>query len=134
LTWLERFSVWHIRVLEVLDSPAQWFAARNQQFPAFMTSSLGGVLTSAYPELRDQRAFCDFIAKDLWKSGLLNTDGLHVIMSAHGAAASRATEIAKQFLNFIRLICRALLRGAHSASRLSYAGFSGFQVLSLAWR
>ena len=84
-----------------MDDPKAWFAARNRPFPAMMMGSLGGVLTDAYPELRDRRDFYDLIAKDLWHAGLLNTDGLHAMMSAGGAAASRTTEIGKQFLRFI---------------------------------
>jgi hypothetical protein len=101
LGWVDRFTVWHLRILALLDDPKAWFAARNRPFPAFMTSSLGGVLMEAYPELKDQRGFYDLIAKDLWNSGLLNTDGLHAMMSAAGAGASRTTDIGKQFLQFV---------------------------------
>jgi hypothetical protein len=62
LAWVDRFTVWHLRILAFLDDPKGWFAARNRPFPAFMTSSLGNVLTEAYPELKDQRSFYDLIA------------------------------------------------------------------------
>ncbi len=101
LGWADRFTVWHLRVLAFLDDPKAWFAARNRPFPAMMMGSLSGVLTDAYPELRDRRDFYDLIAKDLWLTGLLNTDGLHAMMSAGGAAASRTTDIGKQFLRFV---------------------------------
>jgi hypothetical protein len=101
LGWVDRFTVWHLRVLAFLDNPKAWFAARSRPFPAMMMGSVSGVLTDAYPELRDQRNFYDVIAKDLWLAGLLTTDGLHTMMSAGGAAASRTTDIGKQFLRFI---------------------------------
>jgi hypothetical protein len=101
LYWGDRFTVWHLRLLAFFDDPKGWFAARGRQFPAFMTSSLGNILTKAYPELKDQRPFYDLIAKDLWNNGLMNTDGLHAMMSANGAGASRTTDIGKLFLRFI---------------------------------
>lgn len=99
--WADRFTVWHLRLLAFFDDPKGWFAARGRPFPAFMTSSLGGVLTEAYPELNSQRPFYDLIAKELWHCGLMNTDGLHAMMSASGAEGSRTTEIGKKFLRYV---------------------------------
>jgi hypothetical protein len=101
LAWVDRLTVWHLRILALFDDPKGWFAARSRQFPAFMTSSLGNVLTEAYTELKNQRPFYDLIAKDLWNNGLMNTDGLHAMMTAQGAAASRTSYIGKQLLHFI---------------------------------
>ena len=66
-----------------------------------MIGSLSQILTSAYPELQNQRAFYDLVSKDLWNNGLMNTDGLHAMMSASGTGASRSSDIGKQFLRFI---------------------------------
>lgn len=101
LSWADRFTVWHLRMLSFFDDPKTWFTARGRQFPLQMMGSLSQILTSAYPELQTQRAFYDLVAKDLWNSGLMNTDGLHTMMSASGADASRTTDIGKQFLRFI---------------------------------
>ena len=101
LSWADRFTVWHLRILSFFDDPKAWFSARGRQFPLQMMGSLSQILTSAYPELQTQRAFYDLVAKDLWNNGLMNTDGLHAMMSASGADASRTTDIGKQFLRFI---------------------------------
>lgn len=101
LGWADRFTGWHLRVLAFLDDPKGWFAAQNRPFPALTMGSISNVLADAYPELRDRRDFYDLIAKDLWLAGLLNTDGMHAMMSAGGAAASRTTDIGKQFLRFV---------------------------------
>lgn len=101
LSWADPFTVWHLRLLAFFDDPKGWFAARGRKFPDFLTSSLGNVLTEAYPELKVQRPFYDLIAKDLWNNGLMNTDGLHAMMSANGAGASRTSDIGTQFLRFI---------------------------------
>jgi hypothetical protein len=89
-----------IVILSFFDDPKAWFTARGRQFPLQMMGSLSQILTSAYPELKDQRPLYDLIAKDLWNNGLMNTDGLHAMMSASGADASRTTDIGKQFLRF----------------------------------
>ena len=101
LSWADRFTVWHLRLLAFFDDPKGWFTARGRQFPVQMMGSLGQVLTTAYPELQSQRAFYDLIVKDLWACGLMNTDGLHAMMTAGGIEASRTSDLGKQFLNFV---------------------------------
>jgi hypothetical protein len=101
LAYVDRFTVWHLRLLAFLHDPKGWFAERGRQFPSQMIGALGQILTTAYPELRDQRPLYDLVAKDLWNNGLLNTDGLHAIVSAQGAGASRTSDIGKRFLQFI---------------------------------
>lgn len=101
LGWADRFTGWHLRVLAFLDDPRGWFAARSRPFPALMMGSISSVLTDAYPELRDRRDFYDLVAKDLHHAGLLNTDGLHAVMTAGGIAAGRTTDLGKQFLRFV---------------------------------
>ncbi|MFO0809310.1 MAG: hypothetical protein U0746_11840 [Gemmataceae bacterium] len=98
---VDRFTEWHLRVLKFLADPPQWFASRDRQFPVFMTSSLSHILTEAYPELKDRRDFYDQVAKELLDCGLLNTDGLHAMMSANGAAVSRTTDLGNRFLKFV---------------------------------
>lgn len=99
--WAERFTVWHVRLLALLDDPGAWFAARNRPFPAPSVGSLSGLVTDAFPQLRGHRDFYDLVAKDLWLAGLVNTDGLHTTMSGSGVAASRTTELGKRFLRFV---------------------------------
>jgi hypothetical protein len=101
LAWVDRYTIWHLRILALFDDPKAWFTTRSRRFPLQMMGSLGQILTSAYPELQNQRAFYDLIAKDLWNNGLMNTDGLHVTMTASGTEASRTSDIGKQFLRFI---------------------------------
>jgi hypothetical protein len=101
LSWADRFTVWHLRLLAFFDDPKGWFTARGRPFPVQMMGSLGQVLTSAYPELQSQRAFYDLIARDLWACGLMNTDGLHAMMTSGGTEASRTSDLGKQFLRFV---------------------------------
>jgi hypothetical protein len=101
LGWVERMTVWHLRILAFLDNPPLWFKNQNQQFPDFSLASLNKILIQAYPELANKREFYDLIAKDLWNNGLLNTDGLHGMMSDQGLKGRRTSEIGKKFLGFI---------------------------------
>lgn len=101
LSWADRFTAWHLRVLAFFDDPKAWFTSRGRQFPLQMMGSLSQALIAAFPELQNQRAFTDLIAKDLWNAGLINTDGLYTVMTASGTEASRTTDIGKQFLRFV---------------------------------
>ena len=101
LVWADRFTVWHLRILAFFDDPKVWFTNRGRQFPFSMMGSLSQLLVAAFPELQNQRAFTDLIAKDLWTAGLLSTDGLHTVMTASGTEGSRTTDIGKQFLRFV---------------------------------
>ena len=101
MSWADQFTVWHLRLLAFFDDPKEWFEARGRPFPLQMMGSLSQILISAYPELKPQRAFYDLVAKELWSCGLMNTDGLHGMMSASGTEASRTSDLGKQFLRFV---------------------------------
>jgi hypothetical protein len=100
--WVESLTVWHLRMLRLFADPPSWFKA-NKREPQqhVITSSLSGLLTEAYPELKNERPFYDKIAKDLYNDGLLGSDSLHVMMSAGGAHQNHATQLGEQFLRFI---------------------------------
>lgn len=100
--WIDSLTVWHLRIFLLLANPQQWFKDNKRQPPEyFMTSSLSGLLTNAYPELGNQRPLYDQIGKDLFNRGLIGIGEFHTTMSASGAFGNRATELGKQFLAFI---------------------------------
>jgi hypothetical protein len=51
--------------------------------------------------LTQQRELYDQIAKELFDRGLLNTNGVHGMMSGHGVYAERCTDLGRQFIAFI---------------------------------
>ncbi len=59
------------------------------------------VLEFALPELNRRRAFYDLIWKDLYSSGLVEGDSLHVTMTGSGMIAKRTTEFGDGFVTFI---------------------------------
>jgi hypothetical protein len=99
---VDGFTVWHLRILKFFADPRQWFQERGKEPPLYtIAGSLSQMLTTAYPELKDQRDLYDQITKDLSNRGLIGADSLHTTMSGQGACACRATELGQQFLRFI---------------------------------
>jgi hypothetical protein len=67
LMLLGQITVWHIRILSMLANPPRWFAANGKSMPQWsIAGSLSQLLTTGYPELKDQREFYDIIGKDLF--------------------------------------------------------------------
>jgi hypothetical protein len=102
ITWVETYTVWHLRLLKLFASPLAWYAANNRQPPEYVIAgSLGQMLCNAYPELASERDFYDKIAKDLYNDGLFRSQQLHVNMSGMGVYEERSTPLGSEFLKFI---------------------------------
>ena len=102
LSWVDDLTVWHLRILTLLANPLRWFENANKPPPQYaLTSSLSELICDAYPEMRNQRAFYDQIGKDLHGRGLIGTDSFHTMMSAGGAFQQRASDLGKQFIDFV---------------------------------
>lgn len=101
LSFVDRFTVWHLRLLKLFDSPPQWAREHHHSFPVVNFGSLARVLVSAFPELDGKRAIYERVWKDLYQEGLVNTDNLHTTMSKQGVRSKRTTELGTQFLRFI---------------------------------
>ena len=93
LNLIDSFTEMHLRILKLFQAPKP---------PENITmGGLGLVLETNIPELHGQRSLYDQIWRDLYSSGLVNTDGLHTTMSANGLAAKRTTAMGDTFLRFI---------------------------------
>jgi hypothetical protein len=102
VNFVDELSTWHLRILSLFSNPPKWFTDHGRTAPQWsITGSLSQLLTTAYPELQNQREFYDIIGKHLFQRGLLNTEGLHTMMSGQGALAKRTTGFADEFLKFI---------------------------------
>lgn len=103
LSLIDSFTVWHLRILKLFDNPEKWARENDHQFSKTVISgSLARkILTSAFPELRGKRAFYDLVWQDLYQKGLVNTDGLHTMMSGQGLSAKRTSDLGTQFLEFV---------------------------------
>lgn len=100
--YVDVFTVWHLKLLQLFRNPSAWFTSAGRKAPEFsMAGSLDAVLLEAYPELRGRREFYDSIWHDLYQRRLLNTEGLHAMMTGQGTMGKRTTELGDQFLAFI---------------------------------
>lgn len=102
LRFIDELTPWHLRILDLFDSPEEWARKHGKQFPGWSMGGGSTVLEFAYSDLRGQRDFYDQIVSDLQVRGLLSQGGfLHTNMTGGGMLATRTTPMAKQFLRFI---------------------------------
>jgi hypothetical protein len=93
LTFVDSFTELHLRVLAFFQAPPS--------SPGIYSGGLANVLEQGIPSLRGRRAIYDQFWSDLYSRGLVNTEGLHVMMTGQGLAAKRTTELGDAFLQFI---------------------------------
>jgi hypothetical protein len=98
-SFIDVFTIWHLKILKLFDNPQAWAQANNHRFPDLYMGGLNAILTSAFPDL--ERSFYDQIWRDLYLRGLVNTESLHAMMTAQGLFAKRTSDIGSQFLGFI---------------------------------
>jgi hypothetical protein len=100
--WIDTLTVWHLRILKLLDNPERWFREKGRQPPEYaFGGSLSDMLTKAYSELQNQRDLYDQITRDLHGRGLIGTENLHAMTSGPGLYAQLTTGLGREFLNFI---------------------------------
>lgn len=98
LRYVDEFTPKHLGILALFDNPIDWFERAQRAFPNLHMGGLSHVLVEAFPTLQGQREIYEQIWKDLYQRGLVNTDGLHTMMT--GLQDSRTTELGKAFLGF----------------------------------
>lgn len=101
LNQLDKFTVWHIKILNFIDNPREWFKKYNKIPPSYMTGSIYSVLEEAFPELKSQSALVDIIWDDLRTAGFHKTGDLRAMMSGDGVLANRSTVFGSEFIAFI---------------------------------
>jgi hypothetical protein len=90
---VDSFSPLHLRILILFQAPTPP--------PQMSMGGLSDVLVHNMPELHGQDHIYTQVWKDLYSSGLLNTNGMNITMSGHGLGEKRTTELGDQFLHFI---------------------------------
>jgi len=106
LSYIDRFTEWHLRILKLFENPEKWFRDNNRKDPRddlALSGSRSDVLIAAYPELKVDREFYDQIIKDLYENGLFGVNSMHGVMTLHGIMSSVIPEdsLGKRFLDFI---------------------------------
>ena len=102
LSFIDTLTVWHIKLLILFDDPLRYIEKHKVQMGGISAGAMSHLLEGAYPELRGRRDLYDLIWKDLYSRGLVNTDGLHTMMTGSGIVAQRTTMIGKAFIAFIQ--------------------------------
>jgi hypothetical protein len=101
LNLVDRYTPWHLAILQFLDNPRGYGESRGIQYPSWGMGGTAKVLEHTFPELRGKRAIYDQIVKELFSNGFLHSDTfLHTTLS--DMFAPETTEMGKQFLQFIR--------------------------------
>lgn len=101
LNQLDSFTIWHIKILKLIDDPRLWFQRANITPPDYISGSLASVLFDAFPVLRSQHDMVQIIWNDLRSAGLHSTGDLNTIMSSAGMMSGRTTSLGKKFLKYI---------------------------------
>ena len=101
LNLIDTCTSWHIAILKLFQNPAQWAAENNHQFPNWSMGGISDVLVSAYPKLQGQDNLYKLVWQDLYRNGLLNTEGLNTTMTGNGMFSKRTTDIGDKFVAFI---------------------------------
>ena len=101
LNQLDKFTSWHIIILDFIDSPNEWFKKMGKTPPSLMMGSLHSVIIDTFPELRGQDELLDIIWSDIESTGFHKSGSLKTMMSGSGVFSPRTTKLGKEFINFI---------------------------------
>ncbi|MBN3561808.1 hypothetical protein [Aliamphritea spongicola] len=101
LNLVDTCTSWHLSLLRLFQGPEQWAAENNHEFPNWSMGGLTAVIESAYPELKPHKDLYHLVWQELYRNGLVTTDGLGGTMSMGGMMAKRTTSIGDQFVMFI---------------------------------
>lgn len=101
LNLLDRYTVWHMRLLSLFDNPELWLNRNGVAKPNATMGSLALVLKAAFPELAHRHEFYNLVWNELERDGMHKSGSLQTMVSSAGMFAPRLTEFGKGFLRFI---------------------------------
>jgi hypothetical protein len=121
LECIDIFTVWHLKILDLVDSPKKWvketddqpekidMGSLREQYlkegfsggpPPSQTEAFRLFIEAAYPELRGRKEFYLQIGRDLYNHGLINIGDLESI-TLEDLLKKRSTELGEEFQKFI---------------------------------
>lgn len=103
LQLVDRFTVWHLKLIAFLDNPPEWCRRNNRPtLNSSITSSLSQAFELSLDELKGKSEFYEQVCSELDSAGLTNgARNLKVMMTGDGWKGSRTTPRGKEFLRFI---------------------------------
>ena len=93
LNLVDTLTVLHIQILKIFQAPTTP--------PNMSMGGLDRVLEHNMPEMQGRRGLYDQLWKDLYTRGLVNTEGMHTMMTGHGLSQKCTTGLGDAFLGFI---------------------------------
>ena len=103
LDFVDRFTEWHLLLLELFHGPRGWAEEHGRQLPTdLMMGAPAHILEAVYPELATRQEFYRQVWRDLDTAGLVSGDSLAGTMTYQGMIAKRTTEFGDRFLAFIK--------------------------------
>lgn len=104
LNQIDKFTSWHIRILNLIDSPKEWFERAGKNLPNYnMRGSISSMLKEAFPELKGEDELINIIWNDLGSIGFHRTSDVNTSMTGSGVLSGRTTPLAKEFIKFITI-------------------------------
>ena len=99
LDLLDKYTVWHIRILNLFHNPK---AFSQVDVSNIISGSASIVVEQVYPEIAKEKNLLDKIVKDLQNDGMMAEGSyMHAVMTANGIVSSRTTDLGNKFLQFI---------------------------------
>lgn len=102
LNMIDTFTPWHLKLIYYFENPNLRFNEGGINKPNISMGGITSGLYVYYSELTGRDEFVSVIFKELYRSGIINTDSLGGSMTQQGIFASRLTEYGKRFLKYIR--------------------------------
>lgn len=100
LSYIDRFSPAHLRILTFLDDPSADPDYVRQVANTVMGSIYTGY-TRAHPEVEQPEGVFDRVVRDLGREGLINSESIKSGMSGPSLQEAQTTPIGKAFIRFI---------------------------------
>ncbi len=124
LQFIDRFSVLHLRMLEVVSDPNGWFQRLGRSLPDIQQGSAAYAIELAFPELSNEINLRDAVWNDLQQTGLASkepppgiigvstvpqnwansqgTPGIGPVRRTSPFAKQHTTKLGDEFLSFIK--------------------------------
>lgn len=103
LRLVDGFTDWHLKILALFKNPAEWLQAngRTPEQLGILGGSLADLVEKAWPELGGNRELVSQIWKDLYSSGLIDTESIAAHMTMAGVMSPRLSKMGREFLQFV---------------------------------
>ncbi len=101
LNQLDNLTDWHIKILDFINNPTQWYERRNLRPPS-NRMTISGMVLDTFHDLQKDDEFFHVIWNNLISAGLIGSVNPNTMQSPQGLFSERCTQFGKEFLEFIK--------------------------------